>query len=69
MSGDLFGSLDGNFAELFEILHQVQGSFTGTATGSFVSFNDLSLSVGRKFFDLSFDLFNKFFHFFNIYKG
>ena len=60
----LLRSLDGNFAELLEVLHEVEGGLTGAGAGGFVTLNYLSFSVLRKISELGIDLFDKCFHFF-----
>lgn len=60
----LLRSLDGNFAELLEVLHKSKSGLTGAGASGFVTLNYLSFSVLRKFSVLGIDLFNKCFHFF-----
>ena len=51
-----------NFAELLEILHQIQSGLTGASTSSLVAFDDLSFSVSLEELDVLFDFLNKIFH-------
>lgn len=60
----LLRSLDGDFAELLEVLHEVESGLTGAGASGFVTLNYLSLSVLRKLGELGVDFFNKCFHFF-----
>ena len=53
---------NGNFAELLEILHQIQSSLAGASTSSLVAFDDLSFSVSLEELDVLFDFLNKIFH-------
>ena len=56
--------LNRDFAELFEVLHKVESSLTGTCTGGLVSLNNLSLCICLEVGDFSSDFFNELFHFF-----
>ena len=58
----LFGSVYGNFAEIFQVLHEVQGSFAGASASSLVTFDHLCLCVQFELGEFGIDFFNKLFH-------
>ena len=58
----LFGSLDGGFAELLEIVHEGEGGLAGAGTGSFVPLYYLGIGIDYEFLILGLDFLNKFFH-------
>lgn len=53
---------NGNLAEFLEILHQLKSGFAGARAGSFVTFDDLSLSIDLECLNVGVDFFNKCFH-------
>ena len=57
------GLFDGNFPELLEVLHQVEGDLTGAGAGGFVALGNLGAGILLESCCLSNDLFNKLFHF------
>ena len=58
----LFGSFDGSFAELLEILHEIESGLAGAGAGGFVSLLNLSVCVDNEELVLCLDFLNKFFH-------
>lgn len=63
MSGKLFlGFINGDLAELLEVLHEVEGGLAGAGAGCFVALYDLSFCIRYEFSDFSIDLFDELFH-------
>lgn len=58
----LLRSLDGDFAELLEVLHEVESGLTGAGASGFVTLNYLSVCINNEEFVLSFNFLNKSFH-------
>ena len=56
------GLVDGNLAELLQVLHKSEGGFTGAGTGGLVSLDDLSFGVDLEEVHRLFDFLYKFFH-------
>ena len=57
------GLFDGDFPELLEVLHEIEGDLAGAGAGGFVTLHDLSASVLLESGGLSDNFFNKSFHF------
>ena len=71
-SKKLLGCFHGDFAELLEVLHKLESGLAGAGTGSFVSLNNLSLSVELEEIHVLLDFLYKIFHgvvVFNVYNG
>ena len=58
------GLFDGDFPELLEVLHKIEGYLAGAGAGGFVTLNDLGASVLLESGGLSDDFFDKLFHFY-----
>ena len=58
----LFCSFNGDFAELFEVLHEGQGILAGACAGGFVTLYYLCFSVLCESGYFSVDFFDKLFH-------